>query len=116
MPVSVLQPQGPLFFGSTSEFQNLAKQIPDTATAVVFRMDRMQYLDQSGLYALEDVFIDLKNQDKDVLLVDVLEQPYYLMERIDIIPDLIAKENIFPTFKECLVWIKANVNDTKGIV
>ena len=103
--------KGPLFFGSTSEFQSLAKQIPETATAVVFRMDRMQYLDQSGLYALEDVFVDLKQQGKDVLLVDVLEQPYYLMERIDIIPDLIPKENIFTTFKECLVWIKANVSD-----
>ena len=33
------------------------------------------------------------------------------MERIDIIPDLIPKENIFTTFKECLVWIKANVSD-----
>ncbi|MBJ2174043.1 SulP family inorganic anion transporter [Aureibaculum sp. A20] len=103
--------KGPLFFGSTSEFQSLSKQIPETATAVVFRMDRMQYLDQSGLYALEDVFVDLKQQGKDVLLVDVLEQPYYLMERIDIIPDLIPKENIFATFKECLVWIKANVKD-----
>jgi len=107
--------KGPLFFGTTSEFQNLAKQIPDTATAVVVRMDRMQYLDQSGLYALEDVFVDLKQQGKDVLLVDVLEQPYYLMERIDIIPDLIPKDNIFATFKECLVWIKANVEDTKAI-
>ncbi|MET2986377.1 SulP family inorganic anion transporter [Aureibaculum conchae] len=107
--------KGPLFFGTTSEFQDLAKQIPDTATAVVMRMDRMQYLDQSGLYALEDVFIDLKQQGKDVLLVDVLEQPYYLMERIDIIPDLIPKENIFPTFKECLVWIKANVKDTSAL-
>ena len=103
--------KGPLFFGSTSEFQDLAKQIPKEATAVVIRMDRMQYLDQSGLYALEDVFVDLKQQNKDVLLVDVLEQPRYMMERIDIIPDLISKENIFPTFKECLVWIKANVKD-----
>jgi len=107
--------KGPLFFGSTSEFQNLAKQIPESATAVVFRMDRMQYLDQSGLYALEDVFVDLKQQGKNVLLVDVIEQPYYLMERIDIIPDLIPKENIFATFKECLVWIKANVDDTNAI-
>lgn len=105
--------KGPLFFGSTSEFQDLAKQIPKEATAVVIRMDRMQYLDQSGLYALEDVFVDLKQQEKDVLLVDVLDQPRYMMERIDIIPDLIPNENIFPTFKECLVWIKANVKGTQ---
>lgn len=108
--------KGPLFFGTTSEFQNLAKQIPYTASVVIVRMDRMQYLDQSGLYALEDVFIDLKQQGKDVLLVDVLEQPYYLMERIGIIPELIPKENIFPTFKECLIWIKANVKENVNVV
>ncbi len=105
--------KGPLFFGSTSDFQNLAKQIPDSASAIIIRMDRMPYLDQSGLYALEDVFVDLKNQNKDVLLVDVLQQPRYMMERIDIIPDLIPNEHIFNTFKECLTWIKANVEDNQ---
>ncbi len=37
--------KGPLFFGSTSEFQQLAKQIPDTAKTVVIRLGRMQYMD-----------------------------------------------------------------------
>ena len=50
--------KGPLFFGSTSDFQNLAKQIPKTATIVIIRLDRMQYIDQSGLYAMEDVLSD----------------------------------------------------------
>lgn len=31
---------GPLFFGSTSEFQSLAKQIPQTATISIIRMDK----------------------------------------------------------------------------
>ena len=106
--------KGPLFFGSITDFQNLARQIPDTATAVVIRMDRMQYLDQSGLYALEDVLIALKQQGKFVLLVDVMEQPNYLMERIDIIPDLISEENIFVTFKDCLAWLKINIKDKKN--
>jgi SulP family sulfate permease len=29
-----------------------------------------------------------------------------MMERIDIIPDLIAKECIFTDFKTCLQWVK----------
>jgi len=106
--------KGPLFFGSTSNFQLIAKQIPDTASTVVIRMGRMQYVDQSGLYALEDVLVDLKKNDIDVLLVDVLKQPRYMMERIDIIPDLIAKEFIFDDFDSCLAWIKENVK-SKGI-
>ncbi len=102
--------KGPLFFGSTSDFQQLMNQIPDTATSIIIRMGRMQYIDQSGLYALEDALVALANQGKKVLLVNVLKQPKYLLERIDIIPDLVPKEQIFDNFKDCLVWIKENVN------
>jgi SulP family sulfate permease len=103
--------KGPLFFGSTSEFQALANQIPKTASTVIIRMDRMQYMDQSGLYALEDVLIDLRKSGIYVLLVDVLPQPRYMMERVDLIPDLVPEENIFPNFEECLNWIKINVHE-----
>jgi sulfate permease, SulP family len=105
--------KGPLFFGFTSDFQQLSTQIPESATTIVIRMDRMQYIDQSGLYALEDVLIQLIKDGKKVLLVDVLKQPKYMMERIDIIPDLIPEEYIFVSFNDCLTWIKANVKDNK---
>ncbi|MBR9913589.1 MAG: SulP family inorganic anion transporter [Algicola sp.] len=103
--------KGPLFFGSTSEFQQLAKQIPPTAKTVIIRMGRMQYMDQSGLYAMEDVLVDLKKQNMNVLLVNLLKQPKYMMERIGIIPDLIPEKHIFKDFKTCLTWIKENVKD-----
>ncbi len=104
--------KGPLFFGSTSNFQQLAKQIPATASTVVIRADRMQYIDQSGLYAMEDILVDLKKDDINVLLVDLLNQPRYMLERIDIVPDLIPREHIFNTFNECMDWIKENVKET----
>ncbi|QCE41341.1 SulP family inorganic anion transporter [Psychroserpens sp. NJDZ02] len=103
--------KGPLFFGSTSDFQQLAKQIPSTARTVVVRLGRMPYMDQSGLYAMEDVLVDLKKQNMDVLFVNLLTQPRYMMERIDIIPDLIPKEHIFEDFNSCLQWVKDNVKD-----
>ena len=98
--------KGPLFFGTTSDFQALAKQIPPKATTVIIRMDRMPYMDQTGLYVMEEILIDLVNAGKIVLLVDIIEQPRYMMERIDIIPDLITEEHIFEDFKKCLSWIK----------
>ena len=105
---------GPLFFGSTSEFQQLSKQIPETATTVIIRMDRMSYLDQTGLYAMEDILVDLRSQEIDVLLVGIYGQPRYRLERIDIIPDLIPEELIFEKFEDCLPWIKENVQDLYG--
>lgn len=100
---------GPLFFGSTSNFQQLAKQIPDTASIVIIRMGKMPYVDQSGLFALEDILIDLEKNGIHVLFVDVLEQPKYMMEKIGLIPELIPKEHIYKTFSECLDWVKNNV-------
>jgi len=102
---------GPLFFGSTSEFQALAQQIPNTASTVVIRMEKLSYMDQSGLYAMEDVLVDLVKNGIKVVLVHVSEQPKYMMERIDIIPDLIPTDQIFNDFKECLVWVKENVEN-----
>ena len=103
--------KGPLFFGSNNEFQQLAEQIPDTANTVIIRLDKMPYMDQSGLYTMEDVLHDLKGKQMTLLLVGLKEQPKLMMERIDIIPDLIAKKHLFKNFDECLLWVKENVKD-----
>jgi len=104
--------KGPLFFGSTSEFQNLTLQIPNTASTVIMRLGRMQYMDQSGLYAMEDMLQDLKSKGVDVLFVNLLKQPRYMMERIDIIPDFIPEEHIFNSFDDCASWVKQNIKDS----
>jgi len=103
--------EGPLFFGSTAKFTETAKQIPYTASTLVIRLDKVPYIDQSGLYALEAIIIDLVQKEKAVLLVGIDQQPKYMMERVDIIPDLIPEEQIFDTFEDCLSWIITNVKD-----
>ena len=105
--------KGPLFFGSTSDFQALYLQIPETAKTVILRLGRMQYMDQSGLYAMEDMLQDLKTKNIEVLFVDLLDQPRYMMERIDIIPDFIPEEHIYKTFEECVTWVKKNIKDNQ---
>ncbi|MBN09228.1 MAG: sodium-independent anion transporter [Flavobacteriaceae bacterium] len=99
---------GPLFFGSTSDFQQLSKQIPEIASTIIIRLDKMPYIDQSGLYAMEDVLVDLINSKKDILLVHIAEQPKYMLERIDIIPDLIPQEQVFDSIEDCVKWINTN--------
>lgn len=101
--------KGPVFFGSTSFIQVLAKQIPATATHVIIRMDRVPYVDQTGLFVLEDVLLELEKNDIHVLIVDIQQQPLYLMKSIDIVPDLIPEEHIFESFEECTQWIYKNV-------
>ncbi len=103
---------GPLFFGSTSDFHNLSKQIPPSASIIIIRMDRMPYIDQSGLYAIEDVLSDLIKNGKTVLLVGIPDQPGYMLRKINIIPALVAKEHTFKSYRDCLVWVNENVEDT----
>ena len=105
--ITVKQIKGPLFFGSTSEFQQLAQQIPSESDIIIFKMGRMPYMDQSGLYAMEDVLIDLVKQGKKVLLVHVLKQPKHMLGCIDIIPELIPSEQVFETIEDCLLWLKS---------
>lgn len=100
---------GPLFFGSTSNFEQLAKQIPEWAEAVIIRMGRVPYLDQSGLYALEDVLIDLINQGKKVHLVGLQKQPRYMLERVDLIPNLVPFEQTCQGFTDCMLSLKESM-------
>jgi len=82
-----------------------SKQIPDSSTTLIIRLDRVPYIDQSGLYALESVILDLSQQGKEILLVGAAKQPKYMMERIDIIPDLIPENQIFEDFNSCKEWL-----------
>lgn len=96
---------GPLFFGFTSEFVNLAKQIPKTASILIIRMDRVPYMDQSGLFAMEDVLMDLINKEIEILMVGIQSQPKYLMKTIGIIGKLIPEERTFDRFTKCKAFI-----------
>jgi SulP family sulfate permease len=96
---------GPLFFGFTSDFVNISKQIPPSADVAIIRMDRVPYIDQSGLFALEDVLLDLNQQNIDTLIVGVQSQPKYLMKTIGIIGKLIPEEQIFKNFEECRNYV-----------
>jgi len=107
--VFVKHVNGPLFFGSTSNFEQLSKQIPDTARAVVIRMNKVPYMDQSGLYAMEDVLIDLANQGKTVIITGLQKQPRYMMERVDMIPNLIKKDQLSDGFVDCVLSLKENM-------
>lgn len=98
--------EGPLFFGSTSDFQQLAKQIPNDSGVIIIRLEKMSYMDQSGLYAMEDVLVDLVSSGKKVLLLGLVEQPKYMLERIDIIPNLIPQDQVFEKLDESLLWVK----------
>jgi len=107
---------GPLFFGFTSDFINVSKQIPKTAKILIIRMDRVPYIDQSGLFALEDVLMGLNEKNIICFMVGIQSQPKLLMKSIGILNTLIPQEHTFESFKDCRAWIiKEDVFDTNKV-
>lgn len=106
--IVIKQIMGPLFFGSADGFQKLAKKIPSSAKIIVLRLETMDYIDQSGLYALEEILVDLSEQGKTIYLVDLQKQPKFMMERVNMVPKLIPQDNIFKDYNKCFSHIKKN--------
>ena len=91
---------GPLFFGFTSEFVSIANTIPKTASAIIIDMEKVPYIDQSGLFALEDVILDLGKKDIKIIMAGIQSQPMQLMKTIGILGELIPKERIFKSLSD----------------
>lgn len=84
--------------------------MPQQARIVLIRLSRVPLIDQSGLYALEDILIDLVQQGITPLLVGVKKQPEYLMPTIGIIGKLIPEKHCFASFQKCKQWLQSNLN------
>ena len=96
---------GPLFFGFTSEFVSIANKIPESASIIIVDMERVPYMDQSGVFALEDVLLDLDKKNIKILIAGIQPQPMHLMKTIGILGELIPKERIFDTLSDSRAYI-----------
>lgn len=97
---------GPLFFGFTTYLKNQMSEIDDKVKALIIRMDNVPNIDQSGLYALEDIVFDLEERGLNVLFVNIQEQPMDMLISIDIIPDLVQKEHVFENVEAAYAYIQ----------
>jgi SulP family sulfate permease len=102
--------EGPLFFGFVSGFQNIAQTVTNIKF-VVIRMEKVPFVDQSGLYALEEVILGLEQKNIEVMLTGLQTQPEDMMRRIRIIPDLVSENNIYKDFNKCIAWLAKNQHD-----
>ena len=101
---------GPLFFGFASRFQEMVKALPDIEV-VVIRMDKVPYVDQSGLYAMEDAVMDLHEDKIKVVFTDLHGQPRDMFESFNLVPGLISEEFCFPDFESCMTWLEGYLKE-----
>jgi SulP family sulfate permease len=99
--------EGPLFFGFASGFQKMAEQLP-SVRYVIMIMDKVPFIDQTGLYALEESILSLEQRGIDVLLTGMQDQPESMLRKVVIIPDLIAENHIFARFDDAIEYLMAH--------
>jgi SulP family sulfate permease len=97
---------GPIFFGFTSGFKEIIRTMPDVEK-VVFRMSNVPHIDQSGMYAMEDAVMMLKQKGIEVYICCVNKQPKDMLKNLRIIPDLIPQKNIYKDFEKLEQAIKS---------
>lgn len=96
---------GPLFFGLANQFSELARIEPQIRL-VVIRLGRVPYIDQSGLYVLEEVVRSIQEQGAAVVLSGLKGQPLEMTKRINLVPGLVGFDYCFHDFQACLRWLR----------
>ncbi|HIJ51335.1 MAG TPA: sodium-independent anion transporter, partial [Nitrospinae bacterium] len=91
-------------------FQEIAQTLPDIRI-VIFRMKKVPHIDQTGLYAMEEVVTALEARGIAVIMTGLREQPKLMLKRINIIPGLIPEQFLFSTFEKCIEWLDEELSD-----
>jgi sulfate permease, SulP family len=99
---------GPLFFGFATDFQKLFTDLPELKY-VIIRLKKVPYIDQTGLYALEEAILTLERKGVEVLMTGISGQPADMLRRIKIIPDLVSEKHLFESFNDCVNWIASEL-------
>ena len=95
---------GPLFFGFAPALQAMAESLPNIRV-VIFRMMSVPHIDQTGLYALEEVVLSLEKRNIAVVMTGLQTQPYLMLKRINLVPGLIPENYLFDKFEDCIQWL-----------
>ena len=56
------------------------------------------------------MLMDLDKQGKRVIITGLQKQPRYMMERVDLIPNLITADQLSEGFMECILSLKGTLN------
>ena len=99
-----------MFFGSTSFFKDQITKLPAGIKALIIRMDRVPYIDQSGLYALEETIMELNKKDVEVILTKVQAQPMDMLRSINIVPDLVPEADLFNSIEDAFAYLKTELS------
>ncbi len=101
---------GPIFFGTITKFKEVMQTVPADAKIVIIRMRLVSFMDQSGLYAMEEAVKDIQARGAQVLMTIIQPQPMYMLTKMNLIPDLVPENHTFKTFEDCTEYLRNQLN------
>ena len=102
---------GPIFFGTINKFKEVMNTVPADAKIVIIRMRLVSFMDQSGLYAMEEAIKDIQARGAQVLMTIIQPQPMYMLTKMNLIPDLVPEDHTFKTFEDCTEYLRKQIDN-----
>jgi SulP family sulfate permease len=90
---------GPLFFGFASQYLDLSRDLSG-GKLLVLRMDRITYVDQTGIYALQESLTNVTKAGLRVLIVGITVAHLDILRRFQVVPNVVGEQDIFHDFDE----------------
>ena len=100
---------GPIFFGTINKFKEVMQTVPADAKIVIVRMRLVSFMDQSGLYAMEEAIKDIQARGAQVLMTIIQPQPMYMLKNMKLIPEVVPEEHTFKTFEDCTEYLRKQI-------
>jgi SulP family sulfate permease len=102
---------GPIFFGIIEEFKKSVLQLPEIDYLII-RMERVAFIDQSGLYALEETLLDLQKNNVVVAISGPTQNVLDQLVNVQIIPNLVSKSHVFNDTESLQNWLNGEISST----
>jgi sulfate permease, SulP family len=91
--VTIIRIHGPFLFGATDQLEAVGDNLGDLTPIVIFRLRNMTALDATGLRALEDITLRLRDSGRVAIFCGARDQPRAVMDQARF-ADLAGKANV----------------------
>ncbi|HUR36320.1 MAG TPA: sulfate permease [Terriglobales bacterium] len=103
--VTIFRIHGPFLFGATEKVDEIFARLHDLPPIVVLRLRNMTALDATGLHALEDVAVRVRESGRALILCGAPPQPRALMKQ-SVFQDHVGADNICDNVEHALIRAK----------
>jgi len=106
--------EGPLFFGMTREFKTVMNSFEDLHL-LCLRLEKVPFIDQSGLHALRAAIEELQAKDVVVVISGANKGVVRSLSLAGIVPDVLDLHHVFTTFNDAKSWLISILHDEQGL-